>query len=96
VVECAGLEIRYTVLPYRGFESLLLRQGRSPEKATEAISTHKKGLEKSRPFVVLRPGTTCCLPRLLCPNGVRVAQPHMEPPTGDGVIFTQICPELFR
>jgi hypothetical protein len=25
VVECAGLEIRYTVLPYRGFESLLLR-----------------------------------------------------------------------
>jgi hypothetical protein len=26
VVECAGLEIRYTVLPYRGFESLLLRQ----------------------------------------------------------------------
>ena len=26
MVECAGLEIRYTVLPYRGFESLLLRQ----------------------------------------------------------------------
>jgi hypothetical protein len=26
VVECAGLEIRYTVPPYRGFESLLLRQ----------------------------------------------------------------------
>jgi hypothetical protein len=26
VVECAGLEIRYTVLPYRGFESLSLRQ----------------------------------------------------------------------
>ena len=27
MVECAGLEIRYTVSPYRGFESLLLRQG---------------------------------------------------------------------
>ena len=26
MVECAGLEIRYTVFPYRGFESLLLRQ----------------------------------------------------------------------
>ena len=26
MVECAGLEIRYTVPPYRGFESLLLRQ----------------------------------------------------------------------
>ncbi len=26
MVECAGLEIRYTVIPYRGFESLLLRQ----------------------------------------------------------------------
>src|SRR5690606_28412961 len=26
VVECAGLEIRYTVLPYRGFESLPFRQ----------------------------------------------------------------------
>jgi hypothetical protein len=26
VVECAGLEIRYTVIPYRGFESLPLRQ----------------------------------------------------------------------
>ncbi len=25
MVECAGLEIRYTGLPYRGFESLLLR-----------------------------------------------------------------------
>ena len=25
VVECAGLEIRYTVIPYRGFESLSLR-----------------------------------------------------------------------
>ena len=25
MVECAGLEIRYTVIPYRGFESLLLR-----------------------------------------------------------------------
>jgi hypothetical protein len=26
VVECAGLEIRYTVIPYRGFESHPLRQ----------------------------------------------------------------------
>jgi hypothetical protein len=26
VVECAGLEIRYTVTPYRGFESLPFRQ----------------------------------------------------------------------
>ena len=26
MVECAGLEIRYTVPPYRGFESLSLRQ----------------------------------------------------------------------
>ncbi len=26
VVECAGLEIQYTVLPYRGFESLPFRQ----------------------------------------------------------------------
>jgi hypothetical protein len=26
VVECAGLEIRCTVMPYRGFESHLLRQ----------------------------------------------------------------------
>jgi hypothetical protein len=26
VVECAGLEIRYTVIPYRGFESLPFRQ----------------------------------------------------------------------
>ena len=25
-VECAGLEIRYTVIPYRGFESLPFRQ----------------------------------------------------------------------
>ena len=25
VVECAGLEIRYTVIPYRGFESLPFR-----------------------------------------------------------------------
>ena len=26
MVECAGLEIRCTVMPYRGFESHLLRQ----------------------------------------------------------------------
>lgn len=26
VVECAGLEIRYTVIPYRGFKSLSFRQ----------------------------------------------------------------------
>ena len=26
MVECAGLEIRCTVIPYRGFESHLLRQ----------------------------------------------------------------------
>ena len=26
MVECAGLEIRYTVIPYRGFESLPFRQ----------------------------------------------------------------------
>ncbi len=30
MVECAGLEIRYTVSPYRGFESLLLRQDTPP------------------------------------------------------------------
>ncbi|MEY2618109.1 MAG: hypothetical protein RL522_1111, partial [Pseudomonadota bacterium] len=29
MVECAGLEIRYTGLPYRGFESLLLRQNKT-------------------------------------------------------------------
>lgn len=29
VVECAGLEIRYTVSPYRGFESLPLRHIKS-------------------------------------------------------------------
>jgi hypothetical protein len=33
VVECAGLEIRYTVIPYRGFESLLLRQYKKPRAA---------------------------------------------------------------
>lgn len=26
MVECAGLEIRYTVIPYRGFKSLSFRQ----------------------------------------------------------------------
>ncbi len=31
VVECAGFEIRYTGLPYRGFESLPLRQPQEPE-----------------------------------------------------------------
>ena len=30
VVECAGFEIRYTGLPYRGFESLPLRHDRLP------------------------------------------------------------------
>jgi hypothetical protein len=35
VVECAGLEIRYTVLPYRGFESLLLRQDTPPLTRTQ-------------------------------------------------------------
>lgn len=33
MVECAGLEIRYTVIPYRGFESLLLRQNKKPRTA---------------------------------------------------------------
>ena len=33
MVECAGLEIRYTVIPYRGFESLLLRQHKKPRSA---------------------------------------------------------------
>ena len=33
MVECAGLEIRYTVIPYRGFESLLLRQYKKPRTA---------------------------------------------------------------
>ena len=33
MVECAGLEIRYTVIPYRGFESLLLRQTKSSQLA---------------------------------------------------------------
>jgi hypothetical protein len=50
VVECAGLEIRYTVLPYRGFESLLLRQGpvhTGPTKSPKAAES----LEKSRLFV---------------------------------------------
>jgi len=36
VVECAGLEIRYTVLPYRGFESLLLRQSDSSDCFTSS------------------------------------------------------------
>ena len=37
MVECAGLEIRYTVSPYRGFESLLLRQIQWSD-ATETIA----------------------------------------------------------
>lgn len=43
VVECAGLEIRYTVIPYRGFESLLLRQTASNDAPFGAffISTHQ-------------------------------------------------------
>lgn len=30
-VECAGLEIRYTVIPYRGFKSHSFRQIRIPD-----------------------------------------------------------------
>ena len=30
MVDCTGLEIRHTVLPYRGFESLPLRQRNDP------------------------------------------------------------------
>jgi hypothetical protein len=46
VVECAGLEIRYTVSPYRGFESLLLRQDLVHTRPP--VPTAGKGLEKSR------------------------------------------------
>lgn len=33
-VECAGLEIRYTVIPYRGFKSHSFRQIQSERKST--------------------------------------------------------------
>ena len=48
MVECAGLEIRYTVMPYRGFESLLLRQYKDLKPAQQALrqpqAPHHAGL----------------------------------------------------
>ena len=48
MVECAGLEIRYTGLPYRGFESLLLRQNKSCQLAQSSCQAlrapHHAGL----------------------------------------------------
>ena len=43
MVECAGLEIRYTVLPYRGFESLLLRQSTRPSTARGSLGLFIQG-----------------------------------------------------
>ncbi len=51
VVECAGLEIRYTVIPYRGFESLPLRQVpfiRGVFKRFSSLTYHKTYLTKWR------------------------------------------------
>lgn len=51
VVECAGLEIRYTVIPYRGFKSHSFRQSllwhrrnskAAPVAIKKAIKTGKK------------------------------------------------------
>lgn len=39
VVECAGLEIRYTGLLYRGFESLPFRQDTTPATCTPSAAT---------------------------------------------------------
>ena len=43
MVECAGLEIRYTVIPYRGFESHSLRQMPNKNAPSGAFffSTHQ-------------------------------------------------------
>ena len=34
MVECAGLEIRYTVIPYREFKSHSFRQNTEPDDST--------------------------------------------------------------
>ena len=38
MTECAGLEIRYTLSGYRGFESLTLRKKKSPRHNVLGIS----------------------------------------------------------
>ena len=47
MVECAGLEIRYTVSPYRGFESLLLRQGhKAPQVGAFCFPSSPQGCHR--------------------------------------------------
>ena len=46
-VECAGLEIRYTVIPYRGFESHSFRQIPIPDSLrTSGIFIYFKHLQE--------------------------------------------------
>lgn len=56
MVECAGLEIRYTVSPYRGFESLLLRQTRLPSGGSYSFCL--RALPCGRPLGAYHPGVT--------------------------------------
>ena len=59
MVECAGLEIRCTVMPYRGFESHLLRQEpvhRGPSKSPTAPPDHSSWDElHPEPGVLVQP-----------------------------------------
>ena len=48
MVECAGLEIRYTGLPYRGFESLPLRQLKGPRKRAFCLAGRGASIARDR------------------------------------------------
>ena len=63
VIECAGFEIRCTVLPYRGFESHPLRQRQTPQPgrfsfggavSVEALGFHHEALLGGTPLAACR------------------------------------------
>ena len=57
MVECAGLEIRYTVLLYRGFESLSLRQQAKKDGPSRPVLLFYPSIYPSS--VLVRYGTEC-------------------------------------
>ena len=78
MVECAGLEIQYTVLPYRGFESLPFRQKHSNASMIEPPLGGFVISGDAFPFLDVaichRPVTPFRYPFQICPDGHNARQ----------------------
>ena len=80
-VECAGLEIRYTVIPYRGFESLPFRQRKLRHKVPDSLE----------PF-----GIFCFWRRCSAKKNGRLAEPVGELTDSTACLFGELNSLLNR